>query len=104
MENRVFINDDNLVSRHSQDNYNEKLTQQYFLRSRLLCRVKSDPSSRDLAVSLHKGLTVTLSESWSQGEEKSLSECFIFRKHFTIKSGSVLMLKMMSCCCFPIFS
>ena len=74
------------MSRHSQDKYNEKLTQQYFHFWDLdLCRVKSDPWSRDLAVSLHKELTVPHSESWSQGDEESLSVHVLFRKHSTIK-------------------
>ena len=77
VENRVFINDDNLVSRHSQDNYSEKLTQYFHFWDLALCRVKSDPCSRDLAVSVHKELTVTLLEILDGGRWKK----FQSRKH-----------------------
>ena len=53
----------------------------------VLCRVKSDPSSRDLAVWAHKELTVTLSEILERGRWKN-ENCFVSRKHSPVKFHS----------------
>ena len=105
VENRVFINDDNLVSRHSQDNYNEKLTQQYFhiwdLDSCVVLKVIPL-----VVIWLSHSTKGSQSLSQNPGAREMRKVCLnvIFRKHFTIIiCGAVPILKMMSCCCFPIF-
>ena len=66
-----------------------------------MCRVKSDPSSRDLAVWAHKELTVTLSEILEGGRWKN-ENCFInlgsilHSSHDKDKDDELLLLLLFS--------